>query len=244
MNPETATSYNYLGLAYIHKGEYDTAIQLCTTALEIWSEKYGEDHTWTAGALYNLGRAYLKNLDYEKSMGYLERAWRINSRKLGAMYSLTLDVARLRNICNSKIHKRSRNLKAQIGFDHKINKPSKNAEMETEKVSNKENSTRNAVLLGVNPSIEDRNDEKKQLKPVNLNSDNMVLLNFSEKILKRKRKEGKKVKQKQIHKKNPEELMDAYQSKAKKLKTEINSDNALIALNCNKKPETRFELRS
>ncbi|MCC8076549.1 MAG: tetratricopeptide repeat protein [Clostridiales bacterium] len=57
-HPDTANSYNDLGVVYVRQGKYDEAVELFLKAWKIWQEKLGPEHPHTQKAKNNLRRIF------------------------------------------------------------------------------------------------------------------------------------------------------------------------------------------
>ena len=86
---DAATTYNNLGLAYHHKGEYDKAIKYFEKSLNIELKALGEEHPNTAETYNNLGLAYHHKGEYDKAIKYFEKSLNIVKRVLGENHPYT-----------------------------------------------------------------------------------------------------------------------------------------------------------
>ena len=65
---EVATSNNNLGIAYMHKGEYDQAITYYEQALKIYAIAYARNHHAIAMNYNSLGATYCAKGHYEQAI--------------------------------------------------------------------------------------------------------------------------------------------------------------------------------
>lgn len=79
---DLATAYTNLGLANLHLGKVDKALQLYHEAALIDEEILGRSHIDTAADYSNLGDAYNRKEEYKKALSYLIKAYRIKKEKL------------------------------------------------------------------------------------------------------------------------------------------------------------------
>ena len=82
-HPDTATSYNNLGVVYARQGEYKKAEELYKKALEIRERILGEEHPDTATSYNNLGVVYARQGEYKKAEELYKKALEIRERILG-----------------------------------------------------------------------------------------------------------------------------------------------------------------
>ena len=82
-HPDTATSYNNIGLVYDEQGDYDKALEYYGKALDIWERVLGPDHPDTATSYNNIGLVYDSQGDYDKALEYYGKALDIKERVLG-----------------------------------------------------------------------------------------------------------------------------------------------------------------
>ena len=76
-------SYNYIGIVYNAKSNYDKALDVYNKALTIWKSKLGEEHTDVATFYNNIGSVYSNKGDYDKAVEYYNKALAIQKAKLG-----------------------------------------------------------------------------------------------------------------------------------------------------------------
>ena len=81
--PDTATSYNNIGMIYCDLGNYDKALECCRKALDIYESVMGKDHHHTATAYNNIGLVYCKLGDNEKALEYYGKSLDIDEKVLG-----------------------------------------------------------------------------------------------------------------------------------------------------------------
>ena len=82
-HPNTASSYNNIGLAYAHLGYYDKAVKYYRQAMNIREKVLGKEHPDTADSYNNLGIVYADISDYEKALEYYQQALEVRKRILG-----------------------------------------------------------------------------------------------------------------------------------------------------------------
>ncbi len=90
-HPNTATSYNNLGLVYARQGEYKKAEELYKKALEISERILGEEHPSTATSYNNLGLVYARQGEYKKAEELYKKALEIRERILGEEHPSTAE---------------------------------------------------------------------------------------------------------------------------------------------------------
>jgi tetratricopeptide (TPR) repeat protein len=88
-HPETATSLNNLAVLYKSMGQYERALPLYESALEIRRSELGDRHPSTAGSLNNLAELYQSMGQYERALPLYESALEINRSKLGDRHPST-----------------------------------------------------------------------------------------------------------------------------------------------------------
>ncbi|MDR2835304.1 MAG: tetratricopeptide repeat protein [Bacteroidales bacterium] len=91
-HPDTATSYNYLGLLYYNQGDYQKALKYYEKSLEIREKILGIDNIDTAMSYNNIGNLYDNQGDYQKALGYYEKALEILEKLLGIEHSYTAGI--------------------------------------------------------------------------------------------------------------------------------------------------------
>ena len=82
-HPDTATSYNNIGMIYSHMGDYERALEYYQKALEIREAVLGTEHPDTAASYNNIGLLYLYMGDYERALEYYKKALEIKEAVLG-----------------------------------------------------------------------------------------------------------------------------------------------------------------
>ncbi|MBR2475855.1 MAG: tetratricopeptide repeat protein, partial [Bacteroidaceae bacterium] len=82
-HPDTATSYNNIGVVYDNQGEYDKALEYHFKALEIKEKTLGKEHPNTASSYNNIGVVYDNQGEYEKALEYHFKALEIREKTLG-----------------------------------------------------------------------------------------------------------------------------------------------------------------
>ena len=73
-HPDTATSYNNIGLVYSDMGENEKAIEFYKDALKIKKSKLGNTHPDIATIYNNIRLAYEKMGDYDEALEYYQKA--------------------------------------------------------------------------------------------------------------------------------------------------------------------------
>ena len=86
VHPDTATSYNNVGVSYAKMGDLEKGLQYLEKALKIRRRVLGEVHPSTAKSYNNVGVSYAKMGDREKSLQYEEKALEISCRILGEVH--------------------------------------------------------------------------------------------------------------------------------------------------------------
>ena len=82
-HPDTATTYNNLGILYKNIGEYDKALDYYLKALAIKEKVLGTDHPYTAQTYNNLGVLYDNMGEYDKALDYYLKALAVREKALG-----------------------------------------------------------------------------------------------------------------------------------------------------------------
>ncbi len=82
-HPNTATSYNNIGMVYHHQGAYDQALEYYNKALEIKKKVLGENHPSTATSYNNIGMVYHHHGAYDQALECYNKALEIQKRVLG-----------------------------------------------------------------------------------------------------------------------------------------------------------------
>ena len=77
-HPDTAISYNNIGVVYINRGDYDKALEYFKQALEIREKSIGK-----ADSYNNIGIVYNNRGNYDKALEYLKQALDIYEKVLG-----------------------------------------------------------------------------------------------------------------------------------------------------------------
>ena len=88
-HPDTATSYNNIGLVYYTQGDYDKALEYYFRALAIREKVLGREHPDTATSYNNIGGVYDTQGDYDKALEYYFRALAICEKVLGKEHPST-----------------------------------------------------------------------------------------------------------------------------------------------------------
>ena len=82
-HPNTATSYNNIGLVYKKQGDYDKALKYFFKALAINVKVLGTEHSSTATSYNNIAGVYYSQSDYDKALEYHFKALAIREKVLG-----------------------------------------------------------------------------------------------------------------------------------------------------------------
>ncbi|MEA5425359.1 tetratricopeptide repeat protein [Arcicella lustrica] len=82
-NPETAITYNNLGLVHNHKGDYAIALNYHKKALEIQEKLLDKEHPIIAITYNNLGLVYDNQGNYVNAINYFQKALVIYEKVLG-----------------------------------------------------------------------------------------------------------------------------------------------------------------
>ena len=88
-HPDTATSYNNIGIVYHDKGDYDKAFEYYLKAKEIREKALGKEHPVTAGSYNNIGIVCKNKGDYDKALEYHLKAMEIREKILGKEHPKT-----------------------------------------------------------------------------------------------------------------------------------------------------------
>jgi tetratricopeptide (TPR) repeat protein len=88
-HPETAVSYNNIGVTYDSMGEYPKALEYFLKDLAIRECVFGTEHPDTAGSYNNIGSLYGCTGNYPKALKYHLKALAIRERILGADHPST-----------------------------------------------------------------------------------------------------------------------------------------------------------
>ena len=91
-HPDTAMSYNNIGVVYDDKGDYDGALEYHFKALAIEEITLGLDHPDTATSYNNIGGVYGDQGDYAKALEYYRKALAIREKALGENHPLTQQI--------------------------------------------------------------------------------------------------------------------------------------------------------
>ncbi len=82
-HPETARTYNAVGIAHLDLAELDVALDWFKRALVIRERALGKDHPQTAASYNNIGNAYLGRGDSDEAILWYKRAIDVKERVLG-----------------------------------------------------------------------------------------------------------------------------------------------------------------
>lgn len=83
VHPDTATSYNSIGLVYSAQGDNKQALEYYRKALDIRMNLFGEMHCDTAESYHNIGCIYKKERNYPQAMEYYAKTMEIEEEILG-----------------------------------------------------------------------------------------------------------------------------------------------------------------
>ena len=97
-HPDTAASYNKIGVVYYKKGEYDHALEYNEKALAIFEKVLGKEHPHIAGSYNNIAEVYRAKGEYDRALEYHEKALAIREKVLGREHPDT--AASYNNIAN------------------------------------------------------------------------------------------------------------------------------------------------
>jgi tetratricopeptide (TPR) repeat protein len=73
-HPDTANSYNNIGLVYCYLSDYDKALEHYLKSLEIQENVLGKNHPNIAHTYNNIGLLYFDKEDYERALEYLTKS--------------------------------------------------------------------------------------------------------------------------------------------------------------------------
>ena len=82
-HPDTATTYNDIGLTYYNQGDYPKALKYYFKALDIYEKVLGKEHPYTATSYNNIGSVYDDQGDYTKALEHYQKAVNIVEKELG-----------------------------------------------------------------------------------------------------------------------------------------------------------------
>jgi tetratricopeptide (TPR) repeat protein len=71
---EVAQSLDQIGSAYVHRGDFERALEAHQRSLDIRLAQLPEDHPWLAYPHVGLGKAYLERGDAEEAAKHFDRA--------------------------------------------------------------------------------------------------------------------------------------------------------------------------
>ena len=127
-HPDTATSYNNIGLIYKKKGENNKALKYYELSLEVRKKVLGPDHPDTATSYDNIGGVYNSKDEYKKALEYYQNALKIREEKLGLEHPDTASsynniglvyYAKGENGKALKYHKKAAAIREKVlGLDH------------------------------------------------------------------------------------------------------------------------------
>ncbi|MBQ6194890.1 MAG: DUF2225 domain-containing protein [Prevotella sp.] len=82
-HPDTASSYNNIGIVYKDRGDYNKALDYYQQALNIKEKVRGKEHPDTASSYNNIGLVYAHIGKYDKALEYYQLALGIREKVLG-----------------------------------------------------------------------------------------------------------------------------------------------------------------
>jgi len=82
-HPDTAASYNNIGLLYHDQGDYPQALNYYQKALAIHKKVLGVEHPDTARSYNNIGALYHNQGNYPQALNYYQKALAIHEKVLG-----------------------------------------------------------------------------------------------------------------------------------------------------------------
>ncbi|GHU24550.1 hypothetical protein FACS1894164_11450 [Spirochaetia bacterium] len=82
-HPDTAGSYNNIGVVYRDMGNYEKALEFYQKACAILEKVLGSEHPDTAGSYNNIGVVYRDMGNYEKALEFHQKARAIREKVLG-----------------------------------------------------------------------------------------------------------------------------------------------------------------
>ena len=88
-HPDTATSYNNIGLVYHMRGNDVKELKFYQQALQIREKVLGTDHPDTAISYHNIGAVYFEQGDYNEALKWLEKALAVRLKFLGTKHPAT-----------------------------------------------------------------------------------------------------------------------------------------------------------
>ena len=88
-HPDTATTYNDIGLTFKKQGDYLKALEYYFKAVDIRKKILGKEHLDTATSYNNIGETYRSHKDYPKALEYLQKALDIRKKILGKEHPST-----------------------------------------------------------------------------------------------------------------------------------------------------------
>lgn len=88
-HPDTASSYDEIGVVYDSKGDYDIALEYYNKALTIQQQVLGENHPDTSASYNNIGAAYYYKGDYDTAIESHKRSLAIRQQVLGENHPAT-----------------------------------------------------------------------------------------------------------------------------------------------------------
>ena len=91
-HPNTASSYNNIGLVYNEKGDYGKALEYYFKDLAISEKVLGTEHPDTATSYNNIGWVYREKGNYAIALEYYTKAYQIWKNKFGDDHPDTMDV--------------------------------------------------------------------------------------------------------------------------------------------------------
>ncbi len=83
-HPDTANSYNILGVILTEKGDYDAALVQYRKALAVREKVFGKNSTLTATSYHNIGSVLYDIGQYEEAIVPLQHAYDVYANSVGA----------------------------------------------------------------------------------------------------------------------------------------------------------------
>ena len=88
-HPDTAATYNNIGLTNKYQGDYDQALEFYKKSLLIVERMLGKEHPDTAEVYNNMGLLYKELKDYPNALGFFEKSLAIKVKVLGKEHPST-----------------------------------------------------------------------------------------------------------------------------------------------------------
>eukprot|EP00041_Stephanoeca_diplocostata_P031309 m.973069 g.973069 ORF g.973069 m.973069 type:complete len:898 (-) comp23932_c3_seq20:2-2695(-) len=101
-HPDTATTYNSLGLAHKQNGAYHVALEHYSTALRIRRATLGDNHLATGATYNNIGGVYHMQNSYDLAVEYYQKALDILLTHAGEEAAVETTHVNLGSVCQQK----------------------------------------------------------------------------------------------------------------------------------------------